>query len=174
MHALVTGGAGFIGSFIVDALIERGDAVTVVDNLDPAAHNGEPDYLNPAARYVWADLRVPDVWDSALSGVDAVCHQAGKVGLGVDFGDAPGYVSHNDVAFVNGLRAMHERRFTGPIVLASSMVVYGEGRYRCASHGVVRPGPRAESDLREGRFEPPCPECGADAGCRGDPRGRAA
>ena len=157
---LVTGGAGFIGSHVVDALVSRGDRVVVVDNLDPAAHEGPPSYLNPEAQYVWADLRDRDAWSDALAGVDVVCHQAGKVGLGVDFGDVDAYVSHNDQAWANGLRALHDAGFRGTIVLASSMVVYGEGRYRCGRHGVQGPSPRRPEQLDAGRFDPGCPVCG--------------
>ena len=82
------------------------------------------------------------------------------VGLGVDFGDVIAYVDHNDRATAVLLDALHRRSFAGRLVLASSMVVYGEGRYRCTEHGEVRPGPRAPVDLDVGRFEPPCPECG--------------
>jgi dTDP-L-rhamnose 4-epimerase len=159
-HVLVTGGAGFIGSHIVDELVAEGIEVTVLDNLDPAAHNGRPDYLNPDAHYVWDDVRNADAWRHVLPGIDAVCHQAGKVGLGVDFGDAASYVDHNDVGLVVGLGVLHERRFEGTFVLASSMVVYGEGRYRCSVDGVVRPAPRALDQLIAGNFEPPCPRCG--------------
>lgn len=156
---LVTGGAGFIGSHIVDALVARGEAVVVVDNLDQAAHAAMPDYLNTAARYVWADLRDVASWRNALEDVDTVCHQAGKVGLGVDFGDCDAYVAHNDQAWACGLRALHELNFRGTVVLASSMVVYGEGRYRCSTHGIVSPAPRRAEDLDAGRFEPGCPVC---------------
>ncbi len=160
-HILVTGGAGFIGSHVVDQLRDAGREVTVLDNLDPAAHSETPEYLRDDVRYVWGDVRSTDAWEAALESVDAVCHQAGKVGLGVDFGDADAYVSDNDVGFVTGLKVLHERKFAGPIVLASSMVVYGEGRYRCSEHGVVRPGPRLVEDLVAGRFEPGCPQCAA-------------
>ena len=159
-HVLVTGGAGFIGSHIVDELVSQGVQVTVLDNLDPAAHNGEPAYLNDGARYIWSDVRDADAWRNALADVDAVCHQAGKVGLGVDFGDAAAYVDHNDVGLVTGLGVLHERKFEGRFVLASSMVVYGEGRYRCAADGIVRPAPRTFDALSAGLFEPPCPACG--------------
>ncbi len=158
-RVLVTGGAGFIGSCIVDQLVKRGTDVVVLDNLSPAAHSARPGYLNAAAEYVWGDVRDVAAWDRALDGVTAVCHQAGKVGLGVDFGDATAYVDDNDVGWVVGLTALHQRRFTGRIVLASSMVVYGEGRYRCAVDGIVRPGPRLLDDLDSGRFEPRCPLC---------------
>ena len=89
-----------------------------------------------------------------------MCHQAAMVGLGLDIGDIADYASHNDLGTAQLLRALAARRYAGPVVLASSMVVYGEGRYRCAEHGLVRPGPRAIADLDAGRFEPPCPVCG--------------
>ena len=160
MRVVVTGGAGFVGSHIVDALVARGDEVVVVDDLDPAAHSGAPEGLAASATYVWRDVRDPETWATVLGGVDAVCHQAAKVGLGVDFADVTEYVSRNDAGTACMLRALHDEGFRGRIVLASSMVVYGEGRYRCASDGVVRPGPRRIVDLDAGRFEPPCPVCG--------------
>ncbi len=160
-RVLVTGGAGFIGSHIVDELVSMGCSVVVLDNLDPAAHSSEPDFLNPHAEYVWSDCRSLDAWCGVLDGVDVVCHQAGKVGLGVDFGDVDGYADHNDMGFAYGLRALHEVGFAGRLVLASSMVVYGEGRYRCGEHGLVTPGPRNTAALESGNFEPPCPTCGA-------------
>ncbi len=161
MKVLVTGGAGFIGSHIVDELLAGGHDVRVVDDLDPAAHAGLPAGLDARAEYVWGDVRDPDAWGAALGGVDAVCHQASKVGLGVDFADVTEYVSRNDLGTAVLLRALHDIGFAGRFVLASSMVVYGEGRYRCAEHGVVRPGPRQVADLDGGHFEPPCPLCGA-------------
>ena len=160
-RVLVTGGAGFIGSHVVDALVERGDDVVVLDLLHPAAHAGRPDYLNPAATYIWGDLADRSVVERTLGGVDAVCHQASMVGLGADFGDVEAYVRHNDLATAAMLHAMHHRGFAGRLVVASSMVVYGEGAYRCPSEGLVRPPPRAVPDLRRGSFEPRCPRCGA-------------
>ena len=161
-RVLVTGGAGFIGSHVVDALVTEGCAVRVVDNLHPLAHGGRPEGLHPDAEYVWGDLRDPDVAAAATAGVDAVSHQASMVGLGVDFADAPAYVEHNDLATANLLAALHQHGFTGRLVLASSMVVYGEGSYRCAEHGSVRPPPRPAERLRSGQWEPPCPTCGGD------------
>ncbi|MEX1106897.1 MAG: NAD-dependent epimerase/dehydratase family protein [Ilumatobacteraceae bacterium] len=161
MRVLVTGGAGFIGSHIVDELIDLGHEVVVLDDLDPAAHAGVPDGLNPSATYVWGDVRDATVVERVLLGVDAVCHQASKVGLGVDFADVGEYVSRNDVGTAVLLRSLHDTGFIGRFALASSMVVYGEGRYRCGDHGIVRPGPRRVVDLDAGRYEPPCPVCGA-------------
>ena len=159
MHVLVTGGAGFIGSAIVDQLVDAGHEVSVVDWLHPAAHDGPPTYLNPGATYWWDDLRDPDVARRSVRGVDAVCHQSAMVGLGVDFADVREYVDHNDGATASLLLALHERSFAGRIVLASSMVVYGEGRYRCQDHGVVRPGARSSARLDRGDYEPRCPTC---------------
>jgi len=161
VRVLVTGGAGFVGSHIVEELLDGGHEVRVVDDLDPAAHTGVPSGLDERAEYVWADVRDDSVWAAALAGIDAVCHQASKVGLGVDFADVAEYVSRNDLGTAHLLLALHDRGFAGRLVLASSMVVYGEGRYRCDAHGVVRPAPRRTADLDDGHFEPPCPLCGA-------------
>src|SRR5215207_4110285 len=162
MHGpiLVTGGAGFIGSHVVDALLAGGHAVRAVDAFLPAAHRARPDYLDPAAEWIEGDLRDPGVAARAVREIAAVAHQAAMVGLGVDLGDLPDYVGHNDLATAQLLRALAADGFAGRLVLASSMVVYGEGRYACSEHGIVAPGPRVPADLNAGRFEPPCPRCG--------------
>ncbi len=157
---LVTGGAGFIGSHVVDALLATGREVRIVDHLHPAAHAAEPPVSPAGVEWIRADLRDPQVSRAAVAGASAVSHQAAMVGLGVDLGDIAEYVAHNDLGTAQLLRALAAERFAGRLVLASSMVVYGEGRYRCADHGVVRPGPRDPADLAAGRFEPGCPECG--------------
>ena len=104
-----------------------------------------------------SDVRDPDSWRSALAGVDAVCHQAARVGLGLDFADVRDYVDHNDAGTAAMLWSLHDAGFTGRLVLASSMVVYGEGAYRCPRHGGVRPAARTVDDLEAGRFEPGAP-----------------
>jgi dTDP-L-rhamnose 4-epimerase len=157
---LVTGGAGFIGSHVVDALLDAGEDVRVLDAFLPAAHRERPAYLDPRAELIEGDVRDPDTVARAVEGVTAVSHQAAMVGLGADIGDIADYVAHNALGTAVLLRAL--RGFEGRIVLGSSMVVYGEGRYRCSDHGVVRPGPRAPSDLDARRFEPPCPACGGE------------
>jgi dTDP-L-rhamnose 4-epimerase len=157
---LVTGGAGFIGSHVVDLLVAAGTEVRVLDCFHPAAHSRRPGYLNPGAELVVGDLTDPEVAAAAVDGVDAVSHQAAMVGLGLDFTEAPDYVAANDLGTARLLGALAARGFRGPLVLASSMVVYGEGRYECARHGDVRPAPRRPEDLEGGRFEPPCPVCG--------------
>jgi dTDP-L-rhamnose 4-epimerase len=104
------------------------------------------------------DVRDAEAVAAALTGVDAVCHQAAMVGLGKGFDDAVEYVSRNDLGTAVLLSAMADAG-VGRLVLAGSMVVYGEGSYGCERHGVVRPGPRAVADLAAGRFEPRCPRC---------------
>ncbi|MFI5979384.1 NAD-dependent epimerase/dehydratase family protein [Streptomyces sp. NPDC051555] len=158
MRVLVTGGAGFIGSHIVGALRRRGHDPVVLDALLPAAHPGPPEL--PDAEFVRADVRDAPAVREALRGVDAVCHQAAMVGLGKDFADAPAYVGCNDLGTAVLLAEMAAAGVRA-LVLAGSMVVYGEGRYDCPAHGTVRPAPRAAVDLRAGRFEPHCPSCGA-------------
>ncbi|MEU9372645.1 NAD-dependent epimerase/dehydratase family protein [Streptomyces sp. NPDC048255] len=159
MRVLVTGGAGFIGSHIVNALKDRGHDPVVLDALLPAAHPGTPPL--PDAEFVRADVRDADAVRSALRGMDAVCHQAAMVGLGKNFADAPDYVGCNDLGTAV-LLAETAAAGVRELVLAGSMVVYGEGRYTCERHGTVRPGPRRTEDLMAGRFEPRCPDCGEE------------
>ncbi|MEV2240368.1 NAD-dependent epimerase/dehydratase family protein [Micromonospora sp. NPDC049891] len=159
-HVLVTGGAGFIGTHVVAASHRAGHQVTVVDAGHPGAHRAPlPDTVAgvPLRR---VDLRERDAVAAALAGVDVVVHQAAMVGLGVDLDDLPEYVGCNDLGTAVLLAEM-ARVGVHRLVLASSMVVYGEGAYRCARHGAVRPAPRAVADLAAGRFEPTCSGCGA-------------
>ncbi|NYF11423.1 dTDP-L-rhamnose 4-epimerase [Leifsonia sp. AK011] len=148
MRILVTGGAGFIGSQIVEAARSRGDEVVVLDSLRPDVH-GPSASIGSGIR---ADVRDTSALADALRGVDVVCHQAAKVGLGVDFSDAPDYVSSNDLGTATLLAAMAGSSVRR-LVLASSMVVYGEGAYGSPS-GPVRPSPRLLADLEAGRFDP--------------------
>jgi dTDP-L-rhamnose 4-epimerase len=161
-RVLVTGGAGFIGSHIVDELLSIGWDVRVLELFHPLAWDRPPEDLDPRADLVEGDVRDAATVERVLDGVDHVCHQAAMVGLGVDLGDIADYVAHNDLGTAVLLRAMAARPggFVGRLVLASSMVVYGEGRYACPEHGIVRPGPREVAALERGEFEPPCPVCG--------------
>lgn len=151
----MTGGLGFIGSHVVDALVADGHEVVVLDRARVEVDRWPPS----AVEVVAGDVRDLDVVRGAVRGCDAVSHQAARVGLGVDFTDVTDYVGHNDLGTAVLLRALHDAGFRGRIVLASSMVVYGEGRYRCTEHGSVRPGVRRPEDLAASRYEPPCPEC---------------
>jgi dTDP-L-rhamnose 4-epimerase len=162
MKVLVTGAAGFIGSHAVEAFAAAGHEVVGFDVLLPAVH---PDPEAARARIpdgvelVRADVRDGAAVRRALAGVDVVCHQAAMVGLGLDLNDAPDYAGCNDLGTAVLLAAMAAEG-VGRLVLASSMVVYGEGRYECPVHGAVAPGPRVTADLEAGLFEPPCPRCG--------------
>ena len=155
MKIVVSGGAGFIGSHVVDALVAASHDVVVIDRQ-------VPQFENPHAVYLRHDVRDPAVWLRALKGAAAVSHQAARVGLGVRFSDVSDYVSDNDVGTAAMLLAMDQLGFAGRLVVASSMVVYGEGSYTCGRCGPVRPGPRSVERLESGRFEPPCPRCGGD------------
>jgi dTDP-L-rhamnose 4-epimerase len=179
MRVLVTGAAGFIGSHIAEELVGADHEVVALDVLSPAVH---PDPVAAQARlpqgteFHRVDVRDKDGVLGALRGVDAVCHQAAMVGLGLNLADAPDYAGCNDLGTAVLLAAMAEGG-VGRLVLASSMVVYGEGRYDCPQHGPVAPGPRRPGDLAAGRFEPPCPLCGrylvpglVDEDARLDPR----
>jgi dTDP-L-rhamnose 4-epimerase len=156
---LVTGGAGFIGSHIVDALLDAGHEVRVLDSLLPAAHTHIPDYLRPEADFIHGDVADPAAVRAALRGVSAVCHQAAMVGMGLNMLDVEAYVRHNDLGTAVLLRELAAAGFAGRLVLASSMSVYGEGGYRCRGHGQIAPLPRAPEDLAAARFAPRCPEC---------------
>ncbi|UFS99201.1 NAD-dependent epimerase/dehydratase family protein [Nocardia huaxiensis] len=149
MRVLLTGAAGFIGSHIRDALVTAGHEVVAVDLMLAAAHG--PDATAPAG-IDQIDVRDPEALDACLRGVDAVCHQAAVVGAGVSAQDAPAYASHNDLGTAVLLAAM-ERAKCRRLVLASSMVVYGEGRYLDSRGVEVVPGPRGADDLQAGRFD---------------------
>jgi dTDP-L-rhamnose 4-epimerase len=155
---LLTGAAGFIGSRVDAALRAAGNDVVAVDALLPAAHGPNP-VLPKGCRQV--DVRDAEALAPLLDGVDLVCHQAAMVGAGVDAADAPAYGGHNDFATTVLLAQMFAAGVRR-LVLASSMVVYGQGRYACAEHGPVDPPPRRRADLDAGIFEHRCPVCGLD------------
>ncbi|WP_194411032.1 NAD-dependent epimerase/dehydratase family protein [Microbacterium cremeum] len=159
---LVTGGAGFIGTHVVAAANAAGWRVRVLDSLRTDVHPADAHLADTSvgggAEFVHADLTDADAVARAVDGVDAICHQAAKVGLGVDMGDAPDYVRSNDLGTAVLLSAM-ARAGVARLVLASSMVVYGEGRYRDELGGIAAP-PRAAADLDAGRFDPISPRTG--------------
>jgi dTDP-L-rhamnose 4-epimerase len=156
MRVVLTGAAGFIGRVTAAALADAGHEVVGVDALLADAHRpGAP--LPPGVEV--RDVRYAHEWAGLLRGADAVCHLAAMVGAGVSAEDLPLYAAHNDLGTASLLAAMH-RAGVHLLVQASSMVVYGEGRYRCRQHGVRVPSPRDRGALDEGRFENPCPRCG--------------
>ena len=148
---LVTGGAGFIGGAIVTAALEHGWSVRVLDSLRSDVHGALP-LVDPRVDVIVGDVTDPGVVAVALREIDLVCHQAAKVGLGVDFSDAPDYVRSNEVGTAVLLAAMTAAGIDR-LVLASSMVVYGEGSFR-GSRGPARPGPRRVADLTAGVYDP--------------------
>lgn len=153
MRVLLTGAAGFIGGRIWATLTAAGHEVIPVDAMLSAAH-GEA--TTPPEGVLQLDVRDASGLASVLGGVDVVCHQAAVVGAGVNAADAPNYGSHNDYGTTVLLAEMFAagcRR----LVLASSMVVYGQGGFDCPSHGPVDPLPRTRADLDAGIFEHRCP-----------------
>jgi dTDP-L-rhamnose 4-epimerase len=150
---LLTGAAGFIGSAVGARLRAAGHVVVGVDALLPAAHGSSPVLPQGCHR---ADVRDADALAPLLAGVDLVCHQAAMVGAGVGAADAPNYGGHNDFATTVLLAQMFAAGVSR-LVLASSMVVYGQGSYHCRRHGLVEPLPRRRADLDAGAFEHRCP-----------------
>lgn len=164
---LVTGGAGFIGSFVVDALMERGDAVRIYDALVPQVHGpaqGRPSYLNPDAEFIQGDVRDRASLAKALQGMDVVFHLAAAVGVGQSMYEIQHYTEVNTLggAVLLDLLANTPHRVR-KIVVASSMSIYGEGKYTCDDCGVVYPRLRSESQLKTRDWEMNCPHCGQDA-----------
>ena len=160
MRILVTGAAGFIGAHVVTELLDHGHEVVALDGLVPPVHATPvwPTWLDARAQWQHADLRDPDSVDAALDGVTAVVHQAALVGHGLDLQDLPAYASLTDVGTAELLAAMARHRVQN-LVLASSMVVYGEGQYACKEHGTALAPKRLTQDLAAGRFDPRCPRC---------------
>ena len=158
---VVTGGCGFVGSHLVDALLDRGERVRVIDNLDPLAHEaGVPRHLNLAAELIEGDLRDRHAVDRVLEGADRVFHLGGVVGNGESMVNVRRAVDVNSLGTATLLESIIERRDrVRRVVVASSMVVYGEGAYRCEAHGRIAPGLRGAEQLRRHEWEPICPAC---------------
>ena len=159
MRVLLTGSAGFVGGAVADRLEAQGDEVVRVDLLIPEAH--APGTVAEHTHLV--DVRDAEALRPLLDGVDVVCHQAAMVGAGLTVADMPSYASHNDLGTAVLLAAMHEAG-VHRLVAASSMVVYGEGRYACAEHGEQVPPPRSVTALDAGDFDNHCGVCGRPLG----------
>ena len=155
MRVLLTGGAGFIGRHVQSALEFRGHEVRVFDSFRTDVHGSNP----VVGDAIVGDVRDADAVSAALVGVDVVVHLAAKVGLGVDVHDMRDYADTNVTGTATVLSAMFDAGIRR-LVLASSMVVYGEGLGRCAEHGLIRTSPRRVDDLARAQFEPRCPTCG--------------
>jgi dTDP-L-rhamnose 4-epimerase len=164
-NILVTGGAGFIGSHIVDALIERGHRVRILDALVDQVHGGGgPQYVNPNAEFLQGDVCDAELVDRALEGVDVVYHKAAEVGVGQSMYEIARYVRANDLGTAVVLEAIVKRRpQIKKLVVASSMSIYGEGAYACDTCGPVQPKLRPLSQLLDRDWEINCPQCGAKA-----------
>jgi dTDP-L-rhamnose 4-epimerase len=157
---LVTGGAGFIGSHLIDALLERGHQIRVLDSLVEQVHRGAPPRLPAAVEFIKGDVCDRGLVDAALEGVEIVFHQAAEVGVGQSMYEMERYVRGNSLATSVLLEAVTQRRpQVRKLVVASSMSIYGEGAYRCERCGPVAPPLRPNSQLEERDWEVHCPGC---------------
>jgi dTDP-L-rhamnose 4-epimerase len=162
MKVLVTGGAGFLGSHLVDALVARGDEVCVVDNLERQAHpDGVPSWVNEGAHYDWCDFRDAPTTTTSKP-FDGIVHLAAATGTGQSMYEGASYTRANAelTAFLTDELVSH-RLNTERVVFASSRAVYGEGTRECLKCGRVRPGARARDAIEDGRWDPECPLCGS-------------
>ncbi len=159
--ALVTGGAGFIGSHTVDLLLERGHEVRILDNLQPRVHpQGKPPWVPKEAQFIQGDVTVWEELDRALQGMDYVFHLAAYQDYMTDFST---FIHVNTESTALMFELIVEKSYPiKKIVFASSQAVAGEGKYECPKHGVICPGPRPLEQLRRGEWEIKCPFCGAD------------
>ncbi len=157
--ALVTGGAGFIGSHLVDGLLEAGYAVRALDNLAPPTHNGKlPAWFNPRAEFQKGDVRNKKDMAKALKGVEYVFHLAGYMDYHLDFST---YYDSNTKSTALIYELIAEQKLpVKKIILTSSQAVYGEGKYRCPKHGIVYPAPRPLTQLKQRQWEMRCPAGG--------------
>ncbi len=162
MKILVTGGAGFIGSHLVDELVKRGHDVVVYDAFVEQVHEGKkPDYLNPGARYVEGDVRDRKSLKEVVKGAEIVFHEAAAVGVGQSMYQVAEYVDANTRGTATLLDILvNEKTKVRKMIVASSMSIYGEGRYLCKECGKVSPSSRAEKELEKGNWNVSCPSCG--------------
>jgi len=164
-RVLVTGGAGFVGSHTVDLLVEKGYDVTVVDNLVPQVHAGKrPDYLNKDVEYHFDDISAlgTDGLKKLFSNSEAIMHLAAAVGVGQSMYRIKDYVSTNTLGTAILLESLVREGNVKKVVVASSMSVYGEGKYFCERCGETRyPSLRKKADLEQKIWEPLCGECGS-------------
>jgi len=161
---LVTGGAGYIGSHLVDRLVADGYDVTVLDNLEPQVHRSGtwPSYANPGAQYVRGDVRDRAAFEPLVIASDAVVHFAAAVSIGQSMYQVDRYVDVNTRGTALLLDILvNARHHVSKVLVASSIGVYGEGAYACAVCGPVAPGIRSAEQLAAHDWEQRCPRCGA-------------
>ena len=158
-RALVTGGAGLIGSHIVDLLVREGWQVRVLDNLEPQTHRfGQPGWLNPAAEFVQGDIRDRDTVRAALQDSDVVFHEAAYGGYMPEMSK---YVHVNSFGTAQMLEIIRDDLIpVKKVIVASSQVVYSEGAIQCETHGLVFPPVRSVAQLQRADWEVHCPQCG--------------
>ncbi|MBI3010509.1 MAG: NAD-dependent epimerase/dehydratase family protein [Candidatus Omnitrophica bacterium] len=158
MKILVTGGAGFIGSHIVDALLRDGHEVRILDNLEKPTHQqGIPDYLSPEAEFMEGDVRRVEDLRKALDGMEVVFHEAATGGFTPNIST---YIDSNILATARLLEVIRDERLPiKKIIVASSVGVYGEGKYNCPKHGIIFPHVRMEEQLKRRDWELRCPSC---------------
>ena len=163
-RVLVTGGAGFLGSHLVDALLRDGHQVRVFDSLSPQVHpDGLPAYLAKDIEFVQGDMRDIDVVRRVLTDIDVVFHKAAAVGVGQSMYEIVNYMGANTQGTANLLQViLDDRKDLEKLIVASSMSIYGEGKYKCAQHGDIAPEPRPLDQLKKRQWEPLCPGCGAE------------
>jgi len=163
MKILCTGGAGFIGSFLVDELIKQGHEVRIYDNIEPQVHPGGkvPEHLNPEAEFIREDVLNYDALAKAIDGVDVICHDAAMVGVGQSMYQIKRYMEANTLGTANLLDILVNRKNkVSKLIVASSMSTYGEGAYDCPKCGPVSPPLRTDEQMATGDFEVHCPKCG--------------
>lgn len=161
---LITGGAGFVGSHLADALLEAGHEVRIFDNLTAQVHpDGMPDYLPGEIHFMEGDLRDGDQVREAVRGVDVIYHLGAAVGVGQSMYEISHYMGSNTQGTANLLQALLDTELkVEKLIVASSMSIYGEGKYLCVQCGTVAPQERTTSQLKEKQWEPLCPNCGRE------------
>jgi dTDP-L-rhamnose 4-epimerase len=163
MKTLVTGGAGFIGSHLVRALVERGDEVVVLDSLENQVHHGVVPEMPDGVELIVGNVGNTALADRALAGTDRVVHLAAAVGVGQSMYEIARYTELNTMATARFLeRVVAQRPMPVRLVVASSMSIYGEGEYVCAEHGRMAPVPRPEEQLLARQWEVACSKCGRE------------